>query len=134
MANTDTTFTDKNSFSTEVIDKKKYETLSQEEKETFEFLKNSILEMYGETVYKQKQPDNINGIVTFPELRKEILKSAENFAFINLKGLHSLIDKRIEIKIKDFENNIYNIIENKVNEILLNSNTGNGINGDIGNE
>lgn len=117
MANTDTTFTDKNSFSSEVIDKKKYETLSQEEKETFEFLKNSILEMYGETVYKQKQPDNIEGI-TFVNIHNEILKSAENFAFINLKGLHSLIDKRIEIKMKEFENSIYTIIENKINEAL----------------
>lgn len=117
MANTDTTFTDKNSFSSEVIDKKKYETLSQEEKETFEFLKNSILEMYGETVYKQKQPDNIEGI-TFANIHNEILKSAENFAFINLKGLHSLIDKRIEIKMKEFENSIYTIIENKISESL----------------
>ena len=117
MANTDTTFTDKNSFSSEVIDKKKYETLSQEEKETFEFLKNSILEMYGETVYKQKQPDNIEGI-TFVNIHNEILKSAENFAFINLKGLHSLIDKRIEIKMKEFENSIYTIIENKISESL----------------
>lgn len=117
MANTDTTFTDKNSFSPEVIDKKKYETLSQEEKETFEFLKNSILEMYGETVYKQKQPDNIEGI-TFANIHNEILKSAENFAFINVKGLHSLIDKRIEIKMKEFENSIYTIIENKISESL----------------
>lgn len=117
MANTDTTFTDKNSFSSEVIDKKKYETLSQEEKETFEFLKNSILEMYGETVYKQKQPDNIEGI-TFVNIHNEILKSAENFAFINLKGLHSLIDKIIEIKMKEFENSIYTIIESKISESL----------------
>lgn len=117
MANTDTTFTDKNSFSSEVIDKKKYETLSQEEKETFEFLKNSILEMYGETVYKQKQPDNIEGI-NFANIHNEILKSAENFAFINLNGLHSLIDKRIEIKMKEFENSIYTIIENKISESL----------------
>lgn len=117
MVNTDTTFTDKNSFSSEVIDKKKYETLSQEEKETFEFLKNSILEMYGETVYKQKQPDNIEDI-TFVNIHNEILKSAENFAFINLKGLHSLIDKIIEIKMKEFENSIYTIIESKISESL----------------
>ena len=73
--------------------------------------------MYGETVYKQKQPDNIEGI-TFVNIHNEILKSAENFAFINLKGLHSLIDKIIEIKMKEFENSIYTIIESKISESL----------------
>jgi len=89
----DTTITDKKTYKiSTIVDKPKYDKLSDSNKKIFELLRNSILEIF---------PIEESGIHNF-----ECLRFAENYAFINLesfvKGFEILFDE----KIKDFETKI----------------------------
>jgi hypothetical protein len=82
MATTDTTITDKKSFSCDVVDKKKFEQLSQEDKVTFEGIRNSLLEIF---------PVEIGNTYS-----NEAIRYAENFAFIMVPTVNKLVDSKLE--------------------------------------
>lgn len=78
-ANTNTTVTDKATFTTHIIDDTKFQALSVDDKALFMTLRNSMLEIF--PLNKQNTYDDI------------CLKFAENFAFIQLVALQSITTK-----------------------------------------
>ena len=80
-----TTITDKASYSATIQDADRYDKLTVDEKAMFDLLRNSLLEIF---------PTNKDGLHDALSL-----KFAENFAFINLKALSLGINKIIDAKL-----------------------------------
>lgn len=80
--NSDTTKTDKKTFSVKIIDQSKFNALSDDDKVIFEILRNSMLEII---------PSDSKG-----KYIDEAVQYAENFAFIGL----SVFEKFYETKIQ----------------------------------
>lgn len=92
---TNTTNTDKTDFSVIIVDKTKYNNLSNDDKIIFELLRNSILEIFP-----------LNDKNKYDEL---CLKFAENFAFINLNGLNKIIELKVQTAIQELRTEINNV-------------------------
>lgn len=78
---TNTVTDKKDKFSVDINDKKAYQYLSVEDQKYFEFLRNSLLEIF----------PNKNG-----KFESDAIASAENFAFINLNAINKIIDTKLE--------------------------------------
>lgn len=87
-----TTITDKNDFEVQIIDTEKFSKLNVTEKEIFETLRNSMLEL---------MPLNDKNIHD-----DEALRYAENYAFIGLKVFNKNVIKIVDLKIKELEDRI----------------------------
>jgi len=112
--NTDTTITDKKNFKINIVDKKKFSKLNLEDQKLFEQLRNSIIEIF---------PFEKN------EFHPLSIQYAENFAFLQVKAINSILEGRLEERILEFEQ----IINNKINELntsfnLFNNHIKNSIN------
>jgi hypothetical protein len=82
-----TTQTDKPGFKTNLIDKSTFNSLDQDQKELFELLRNSMLEIF---------PIE-NGVDELCE------KCAENYAFIGVKAISKYLNKFKELLLKDID-------------------------------
>lgn len=87
----DTTVTDKDSFSVTVVDQSKFSNLSIDEQKLFEFLRNSMLEIFPST----------NG-----KYDADTVRYAENYAFISLKGFNKFFELMVEKRLKLLEESI----------------------------
>lgn len=93
--NFDTTVTDKKNFNVPIVDTDKYAKLSDTEKEAFLLLRNSMLEIM------PIDTDNYN---------TEALRYAENYAYINYKGISKCVEAIVDKKMNDFESKINKIL------------------------
>ena len=82
----DTTITDKDTYTADTQDTEKFNKLSDDEKEIFIKIRNSMLEIFPLT-------DGKHDVMS--------LKYAENFAFINIKSMQLAIDKIVDKKISE---------------------------------
>ncbi len=101
METYNTTITDKPNYKIEVLDTKKFQTLSVDEKIIFEIIRNSMLE-----IMPKKDTDNFHD--------NECIRFAENFAFINLnifsKGIEKILDKKLSELEQKINQNISSLI------------------------
>ena len=85
------TITDKKDFSCNVVDKSRYNSLSQQEKEYFEIFRNSILE-----IFPVENKNTYNDVT---------ISYAERFAFIGIKTISKIVTE-LDEKLKKLEEKI----------------------------
>lgn len=96
---TNTTITDKDNYKiSKIIDIERYDKLDLDQQELFEYIRNSLLEIFPLT------DKNIHD--------DDCLKFCENHAFILLNGFNSFYEKKIKTKLDAFELSITEKINN----------------------